>query len=228
MKDFLLSLQGVILLGGVFGLLAIVAGVFASETIRSWKIWRSKKNWAAMTMVAVVALHVGGTKQPKLYITWDTGLHDNGSEINTKDLRQIHIKWTYDSWIPAAATFSLRAVPISAANQDPSVYRTFEVASVPITNLQLYAIMELAATNYLFFAEHSFIPDQPVVTNVVYHLRCVGGENVWVPIGAKIYDGAECIAPPDNSVYHLIYQPDVEDMLEFYNSIEQEEGDNAP
>ena len=204
MKDFLLSIQGAVLLGALFGLLAIVIGVFASETIRSWKIWRSKKNWAAMSIVAAIAINVGGTKPPKLYITWDTGLHDNGSEINTNDLRQIHIKWTYENWIPAVATFTLRATPISTVNPDPPVDRTFEVASVPITNLQLYAIMEVDATNFLFFAEQSFIPDQPVVTNGVYHLRCVGGENVWVPIGAKIYDGVECIAPRENYLLDLI------------------------
>ena len=207
MKDFLLSVQGVILLVGMFGLLSIVVGVFASETIRSWKIWRSKRHAAALTLAAAVAVIVGGTKAPLPQITWDSGLHDNGSEISTNDYRMITVKWIYDSWIPAAATFTLRAVP-TTPNPDPSVDRTFEVASVPITNLQLYAIMELDATNYLFFAEQSFIPDQPVVTNGVYHLRCVGGENVWVPIGAKIYDGAECISPPHESYLLDLIQGD--------------------
>jgi hypothetical protein len=65
--------------------------------------------------------------------------------------------------------------------------------------------MELDATNYLYFAEQSFIPDVPVVTNGVYHLHCIGGENVWVPIGAKIYDGVECISPPrENYLKDLI------------------------
>lgn len=198
MKDYLLSIQGAILLGGVFGLLAIVVGVFASETIRSWKIWRSKRNRGVMTVVALIAILVGGTKPPRLSITWDSGLHDDGSMVNTNDLRQILIKWRYDSWIPNQATFTLKAVP-TTPNPDPNVDRVFEVASVPITNRYLYAIMETDATNYLYFAEQSFIPDVPVVTNGVYHLRCVGGENVWVPIGAKIFDGEECISPPNEN-----------------------------
>ena len=205
MKDYLLSIQGAILLGGIFGLLAIVVGVFASETIRSWKIWRSRRHKVVMSIVAVIAIIVGGTKPVRLSITWDSGLHDAGSLVNTNDLRQIIIKWTYDNWIPAAATFTLKAVP-TTPNPDPAVDRTFEVASVPITNLQLHAIMELDATNYLFFAEQSFIPDAPVVTNGVYHLRCVGGENVWVPIGMKIYDGGECIAPPRESYLNDLIQ----------------------
>ena len=194
MKDTLLSLQGAILLGGLFGLLAIVVGVFASETIRSWKIWRSKRNRGVMTVAALIAILVGGTKPPRLNITWDSGLHDAGSMVNTNDLRQILIKWRYDSWIPNQATFTLRA----ALNNQP-IAELFEVASVPITNLQLYALMETDATNYLFYAEQSFIPDVPVVTNGVYHLRCVGGHDIWVPIGAKIYNEAECISPPHES-----------------------------
>ena len=206
MKDFLLSIQGAILLGALFGLLAIVVGVFASETIRSWKIWRSRRHAAALTLVAAVAVIVGGSKAPTPQITWDSGLHDAGSEISTNDYRLITVRWTYDSWIPSAATFTLWATP-TTPNPDPTVDRTFDVASVPITNLQLYAIMELDATNYLFFAEQSFIPDQPVVTNGVYHLRCVGGENVWVPIGAKFYDGAECISPQHEN--YLLYLLDL-------------------
>ena len=194
MKDMLLSLQGAILLGGLFGLLAIVVGIFASETIRSWRIWRSKRNRVALTLVALVAIYVGGTKPPRLMIAWDSGLHDNGSSINTNDLRIVTVKWTYDSWIPNQATFTLRA----ALNNQP-ITELFEVASVPITNRTLTALMETDATNYLFYAEQSFIPDVPVVTNGVYHLRCVGGQNVWVPIGAKIYNEAECISPPHES-----------------------------
>jgi len=191
MKDIGMAIQGAILLGGVFGLLAIVVGVFASETIRSWRIWRSKRNQVVMTLVALAAIYVGGTKPMGHLIRWDTGLHDDGSVMSTNDYRLITVKWTYDSWIPNQATFTLRAIP-NTVNPDPSVDRMFEVASVPITNRTLTALMETDATNYLFYAEQSFIPDVPVVTNGVYHLRCVGGNDIWVPIGAKIYgDGYE-------------------------------------
>ena len=204
MKDYLLSIQGAILLGGIFGLLAIVVGVFASETIRSWRIWRSKRNRAVMTIVALAAIYVGGTKPMGHLIRWDAGLHDDGSFMSTNDYRMITVKWTFDSWIPNVATFTLKAIPTTVGH-DPSVDRTFEVATVPITNRILHAMMEMDATNYIFFAEQSFIPDVPVVTNGVYHLRCVGGQNVWVPIGAKIYNEAECISPPhENYLKDLI------------------------
>ena len=204
MRDFLLSLQGAILLGGVFGLLAIVVGVFASETIRAWRIWRTKRNRKVMTAVALIAIAVGANKPMGHLISWDAGLHNDGSFMSTNDYRFITVKWTFDSWIPNQATFTLKAIP-TTPNPDPTVDRTFEVASVPITNRILHAMMEMDATNYLYFAEQSFIPDVPVVTNGVYHLRCVGGRDIWVPIGAKIYNDAECISPPhENYLKDLI------------------------
>ena len=200
MKDYLLSIQGAILLGCVFGLLAVFVGVLLSETVRSWKIWRSSRNKAATAALALIALIVGGTKPMGNLIRWDSGLHDDGSEISTNDLRMITVKWTFDSWIPNQATFTLRAALASEPITD-----LFEVATVPITNRILHAMLERDATNYLFYAEQSFIPDAPVVTNGVYHLRCVGGNDVWVPIGAKIYNEAECISPPhENYLIDLI------------------------
>ena len=205
MKEIGIAIQGAILLGGLFGLLAIVVGVFASETIRSWRIWRSKRNRVALTLVALVAIYVGGTKPPFLFIKWDEGLHDNGSYIDTNDLRRVEIRWNYDSWIPNVATFTLKAIVANEVNPDPNIDRLFTVGSCPITNRTMSVLMEREATNYLFFAEQSFIPDAPVVTNGVYHLRCVGGQNIWVPIGAKFYDGVECISPPHESyLYDLI------------------------
>ena len=204
MKDTLLTIQGAILLGGVFGLLAIVVGVFASEAIRSWKIWRSSRNKIATGALALIAIVVGGTKPMGRLITWDAGLHDDGSVMSTNNWRLITVKWTFDSWIPNQATFTLKAIP-TTLNPDPLVDRTFTVATVPITNRILHAMMEMPVTNYLFFAEQSFIPDVPVVTNGVYHLRCVGGHNVWVPIGAKFYNGEECMSPPaENYLKDLI------------------------
>ena len=204
MKDTLLTIQGAILLGGVFGLLAIVAGVFASTAISSWKIWRSSRNKYATGVLALIALVVGGTKPMGHLITWDAGLHDDGSVMSTNDWRMICVKWRFDSWIPNGATFTLKAIP-NTVNPDPTVDRVFTVATVPITNRSLYAMMELDATNYLYFAEQSFIPDKPVVTNGVYQLRCVGGHGIWVPIGAKIYNEVECISPlQENYLIDLI------------------------
>ena len=196
MRDALLNIQGIILLGAIFGILAIFLGVCFSETVRSWRIWRTKRNRRVMTVFALIAILVGGTKPPRIMIRWDDGLHDNGSMINTNDLRFVEIRWRYDAWIPDVATFTLSAIEINSVNPDPTEDRLTVIGSCPITDLSMTVMMERDATNYMFFAEQSFIPDAPVVTNGVYHIRCVGGENVWVPVGLKIYGDGNVISPP--------------------------------
>lgn len=196
MREFGEMLSGAALVGCLFGLLAIVVGLFASNAIRSWRIWRSKRNRAAMSIVAIAAIAVGGSKSARLMIRWDEGLHDNGSRISTNDLRFAEIRWRYDPWIPNVATFTLSAIEISSVNPDPAEGRLTVIGSCPITDLSMTVMMERDATNYMFFAEQSFIPDAPVVTNGVYHIKCVGGENVWVPVGLKIYGDGNVISPP--------------------------------
>ena len=131
-------------------------------------------------------------------ITWDDGLHNNGSVIDTNDLRRVELRWTFDEWIPSVATFTLSAIEKDTPNPDPSQDRLFVVGSCPISDGAMSVVMEHEATNYLFFAEQSFIPDAPVVTNGVYHIQCVGGTNVWIPVGLRIYDGERSVAPPEN------------------------------
>ncbi len=126
MKDICITIQGAILLGGLFGLLAIVVGVFASETIRAWRIWRTKRNRKVMTAVALIAIAVAANKPMGHLISWDAGLHNDGSFMSTNDYRFITVKWTFDSWIPNQATFTLKAIP-TTPNPDPTVDRTFEV-----------------------------------------------------------------------------------------------------
>lgn len=215
MRDALLNIQGIILLGAIFGILAIFLGVCFSEVVRSWRIWRTKRNRRVMTVLALIAILVGGTKPPRLNITWDEGLHNNGSYIDTNDLRRVEIRWNYDSWIPNVATFTLKAVEANTVNPDPNIDRVFTIGSCPITNRAMSVMMETDATNYLFFAEQSFIPDAPVVTNGVYHIRCLGGNNVWVPMGLKIYGDGNAILPPqlpqgENYLIDLIQQGDNE------------------
>lgn len=199
MKELGLAIEGGVLLGCMWALLVIAVGCLIYHLVAGWKVWREKRHAAALSAVATIAAIVGGSKAPKPLITWDEGLHDNGSYIDTNDLRRVEVRWTYDSWIPSVATFTLSAIEKDKVNPDPASNRLVTVATVSITNLLLSAIMERDATNYLFFAEQSFIPDAPVVTNGVYHIKCVGGENVWVPIGLKIYGDSELISPPEES-----------------------------
>lgn len=196
MKEIGVMLSGAVLIGCLFCLVVIVAGYVLCHLVSGWNVWRKKRNAVAMSAVAVVALIVGGSKPARLLIRWDEGLHDNGSRISTNDLRFVEIRWRYDAWIPDVATFTLSAIEINSVNPDPDQDRLFVIGSCPITDLSMTVMMERDATNYMFFAEQSFIPDAPVVTNGVYQIKCVGGENVWVPVGLKIYGDGNVISPP--------------------------------
>ena len=188
-------IHGTILIVGMCGIAAIVLCVVAKEFTEAISRWLHGKHAVVLSIMGIIGIYVGGTKVSRPIITWDAGIHDNGSEISTNDTRMITVRWTYDNWVPPVATFTLRAIP-TTPNQDTSVDRTFVVASVPITNMVLHAMMEMDATNYFYFAEQSFIPDAPVVTNGVYHIKCFGGNNVWVPQGLKIYGDGNAILPP--------------------------------
>lgn len=192
MREWGLAIEGGLLVGCAWAFVALVVAVLAMSGGRCWRIWKRKRKAAALTAVAVAAIIVGGTKTPS--VTWDEGLHDSGSEIDTNDFRYVTFKWTYDPWIPDVATFKISYVTRENPENEPVL-----LASCPITDLLLSVVMESDATNYLFFAEQSFIPDVPVVTNGVYHIQCVGGTNVWVPIGLRIYDGERSIAPHENN-----------------------------
>ena len=191
MKEWGLAIEGGLLIGCAWTLAAIALALLSVRLARTWSIWKRKRGRLALGALAVAAIIVGGTKPPQA--TWDQGLHDAGSEIDTNDLRRVTFRWTYDAWIPDVATFRLSYVTKADPEPEPVL-----VASCPITDLILSVVMESDATNYLFFAEQSFIPDVPVVTNGVYHVQCVGGTNVWVPIGLKIYEGERSVAPPEN------------------------------
>lgn len=168
MRDICNAISGGVLIGALFGLFAVIISVAVSEVWAGWKVWRAKRHAAVLSVVAALAIIIGGTKPPKPYIQWDEGLHDNGSYIDTNNLNRIEIRWTYEAWIPNIATFTLSAVERDSTN-------LFTIGTAPITDRSLSAIMEREATNYLFFAEQSFVPDAPVVTNGVYHVKCVDG-----------------------------------------------------
>ncbi len=191
MKEWGLAIEGGILLGCVWARLAIALGVLFCQCRRSWEIWRRQRHAAVLGALALLATWLGGTKPPVLSVAWDEGLHNNSSYIYTNDLQRVHFAWTYDNWIPPRATVSIEAIEKDAVTTNMTL-----VATAPITDLSVDGIMERDVTNYLFWVSQSFIPDVPVVTNGVYHVHCVGGTNVWVPIGLTINENGRPVSPP--------------------------------
>lgn len=198
METIKFILNDVILRLCLYGLLAIFLCYIISIVCNAFKIVSRGKYYGSMFCLMFGAMMVGGTKTPitKVLIEWDAGIHDAGSEINTNDFRYITFRWTYENWIPDISKIDIKAYDIHTVNPDPTVDRGFYVCNgVPITDRSVNVMMETDATNYCFYVSQSYIPDAPVVTNGVYHIHAVGTNNVWIPIGLKIFEDSRIISP---------------------------------
>ena len=198
METIRFILNEVVLRLCLYGLLAIFLCCIISIVCNAFKIVSRGKYYVSMFGLMFGTMMVGGTKTdiPTALIYWDDGLSDAGTEINTNDLRNITFKWTYENWIPSIATVSIKAYDIHTVNPDPTVDRGFYVCNeVPITDRTAMVLMETDATNYCYYVSQSYIPDAPIVTNGVYHIHAVGTNNVWVPIGLKIFEDSRIISP---------------------------------
>lgn len=194
MRELADTIQFYVLASCAIGFAAIAVVVFVRLAYGAWCAWRLLPHAAALSIMAAWSLYVGGVKPPKAYISWDEGLYDAGSEVDTNDLRRITFRWRYDTWIPPFSTVTVSALPIGSSN-------SFEVASAPVTNLALTARMDLEATNYTYLVTHSYVPDPGIVTNGVYHVECFANERrTWVPKGMATYVDGRPVSYETNAV----------------------------
>lgn len=181
MRELADTIQLYVLAGCSVLAASLMAAYLIALASKAFRIWRYTPHAAALALLAAWSLYVGGVKPPKAYISWDEGLYDAGSEVDTNDLNRITFRWRYDPWIPPISTVTVSALPIGSSN-------SFEVASAPVTNLALTARMDLEATNYTYLVTHSYVPDPGIVTNGVYHVECFANERrAWVPKGMATY-----------------------------------------
>ena len=122
MLDFLLTLQGALLIGCLFGLLAIFVGVVVSETVRGWRIWRSKRHRAILTAAALIAAVVGGSKNIRNVNFPRTDMEaeyliDNGSYVSNN---WVHVDFA-TFLIPATAPITLAYWPNESTNEEDIV-----------------------------------------------------------------------------------------------------------
>lgn len=150
---------------------------------------------AVLGALAVLLTIYAGTKRPA--VTWDNVLADAGSAIDTNDLRNVTFAWTYPEYIPAASAVSIYALPKSAADTNDM----FLVATTRADGSPLSVQMPTDATNYLFWAECSYMPPTPVRTNGVYHLDAIKIDDTirLVPLGVTIEDNGRRISPPEGT-----------------------------
>lgn len=214
MRELADTIQFYVLAGCAIGFAAIAVVVFVRLAYGAWCAWRLLPNAAALALLAAWSLYVGGTKPPKATISWDEGLYDAGSEVDTNDLNRITFRWRYDTWIPPISTVTVSALPIGSSN-------SFEVASAPITNLTLTARMDLEATNYTYLVTHSYVPDPGIVTNGVYHVECFANERrTWVPKGMATYVDGRPVSYETNAVPPTLGSGGVESAIYILEEME--------
>ena len=214
MRELADTIQFYLLAGCAIGFAAIAAVVFVRLAYGAWCAWRLLPNAAALALLAAWSLYVGGVKPPKAYISWDEGLYDAGSEVDTNDLRRITFRWRYDTWIPPISTVTVSALPIGSSN-------SFDVASAPITNLALTASMETEATNYTYLVTHSYTPDPADKTNGVYHIDCFDTTNrTWVPKGVVIMKDGRPVSYETNAVPPTLGSGGVESAIYILEEME--------
>ena len=196
MKDLLLSIQGGILLGALFALGVIVLGVVFSETVRAWKVWREGRKVVAVSLLAVAAIIVGGTKPAGVNFPRTDPevayLIDNGSYVSND---VVHVDFN-TFLIPDDAPITLAYWPNESTNEADFVELfTYNLSAWP---RPLDFEFENAISNR-WYCYTTWTPGPAAHTNGDF-------QQVWmsdrrenrnaIPIRTIIIEDGEQIAPP--------------------------------
>ena len=194
MADWLASFQSVLLVVCFAGLAVCL---FALAVLRAFPcLTDAIKRYMGLDLFGkllcvfcvVCAVMYGGSKG--VYIRWDTGLHDNGSEI-TNDT--VAVRWIY-SGIPSASSVFIDYREAGSTNEWDSLGET--VASA----LEWTGILA-NATNYEYWVYSTYIPPVPVHTNGVwvgqtYETKARVGAAAFLILNGKVQEHGRTIAPP--------------------------------
>lgn len=196
MKDFLLSIHGGILLGAMFGLGVIVLCVVFSEVVSAWKVWRERRKAAALSLMALAAIIVGGTKPSHVNFPRTDPevayLIDNGSYVSNN---VVHVDFN-TFLIPGDAPITLAYWPNESTNEADIVELfTYNLSAWP---RPLDFEFENAISNR-WYCYTTWTPGPAAHTNGVF-------QQVWmsdrrenrnaIPIRTIIIEDGEQIAPP--------------------------------
>lgn len=198
MKDLLLSIQGGILLGALFGLGVIVLAVVLTEVLGAWKIWRERRKAVALSLLAVAAIIAGGTKPATRNVNFPRTdpevayLIDNGSYVSND---VVHVNFN-TFLIPGDAPITLAYWPNESTNEADFVELfTYNLSAWP---RPLDFEFENAISNR-WYCYTTWTPGPAAHTNGVF-------QQVWmsdrrenrnaIPIRTIIIEDGEQIAPP--------------------------------
>lgn len=168
MKEWALAIEGGVLLGCVWALLAICVGVVVVNCLRSWRIWRSQRKSRVMTLVALVAIIVGGTKVGRVTVN-DPYITDAGSYV-TNDVVHVGVAARFP-FIPSDMEVLIWSRTLQQTNAEDWVqlvraeegpFRLYEFPlDIPFPN----------ATNYNFMVAANYVPTPTVHTNGVWSIK---------------------------------------------------------
>lgn len=167
MRDLALAIEGGVLLGCVWALLAICLGVVVVNCLKSWQVWKSKRKSRVMTIASLIAVLVGGIKRP--VIVDDPYIRDAGSYV-TNDLVHVAVEARY-AFVPPSTEVLIWSRELSQTNAEDWVqlvraeegpYRLREFPlDIPFPN----------ATNYAFMVAAKYIPEPTIHTNGVWSAK---------------------------------------------------------
>ncbi len=168
MKEWGLAIEGGLLLGCVWALLAICLGVVVVNACKSWQVWKSKRKHRVMTIVALIAALVGGTKIGRVTVN-DPYVQDAGSYV-TNDVVHIGVAARFP-FIPSDMEILIWSRTLQQTNAEDWVqlvrpeegpFRLYEFPmDIPFPN----------ATNYDFTVAANYVPEPTVHTNGVWSIK---------------------------------------------------------
>ena len=168
MREWGLAIEGGVLLGCVWALLAICVGGVVVNCLRSWKVWKSKRHARVLTAAALVAAIVGGTKIGRVTVN-DPYISNAGSYV-TNECVHVAIAARYP-FIPNDMEILIWSRTLQQTNAEDWV-RLVRAEEGPF---RLYEFpLDIAfpnATNYDFMVAANYVPEPTVHTNGVWSIK---------------------------------------------------------
>ena len=169
MKELGIAIEGGLLMGCAWLLVALCFCALACRVWRGWKIFKRKRKAMALGLLACAAIIVGGTKNGMVTTMNDPYITVDGS-YTTNEWVHVEVQKRYD-WVPDTTEVWIWSRELAQTNAEDWVrlvraeegeYRITEFPmDIPFPN----------ATNYDFLVAANYIPEPTVHTNGVWQIK---------------------------------------------------------
>lgn len=167
MKELGIAIEGGLLIGCAWLMVALCFCALVCRVWRGWKIFRRKRKAAALWLLACAAVIVGGTKST--VSVNDPYIIDSGSYV-TNDLVHVAISARFD-FIGGGTEILIYSRELSQTNAEDWVKLVraeegpYRLSEFPLD------ISFPNATNYNFLVAANYIPESTVHTNGVWQIK---------------------------------------------------------